>query len=128
MKTVLCRYLIVLTTGILVTSSSIGQSDESPDEQEAGDAPLDHSEWLANVLSEMETVKPGMTREDLRQVFEEEGGLSTRTRGSYVYRDCHFIKVDVTFEAVGPPDGFFVSSKDVIREISRPYLGWMIID
>ena len=129
MKTVLCGCLIVLTAGIIETSSLIGQVDESRDEQEGGDAPLDHSEWLANVLREMQTVKPGMTREDLYKVFEAEGGLYTRTQQTYVYRDCHLIKVDVTFEAVGPPDEiFFVSGKDVIRKISRPHLGWMIID
>ena len=129
MKTVLCGCLAVLTAGVFVTSSSIGQGDNSQNEQEATDAPLDHPEWLANSLREMQTVKPGMTREDLFNVFQEEGGLSTRTQRTYVYRDCRIIKVDVTFEVVGSPEENLVESpKDVIREISKPFLDWSILD
>ena len=32
-----------------------------------------HSEWIAQSLKEIETIKPGMTRADLLKVFGEEG-------------------------------------------------------
>jgi hypothetical protein len=63
------------------------------------------------------------------KVFREEGGLSTRTTQRYVYRECPYIKVDVTFEAVGAPeDKLAKSSKDKVATISRPFLEWSILD
>jgi hypothetical protein len=87
----------------------------------------DHAEWLAKAMREMATVKPGMTRADLLKVFEEEGGLSTRTQRRYVYRGSKYIKVDVTFEAVGD-DTTGESPKDKITKISKPFLEHSILD
>ena len=93
------------------------------------EAELSHAEWLAKALGEMATIKAGMTREDLLEVFQEEGGLSTRTQRRYVYRGCLYIKVDVTFEPVGvPADKLAESPKDKIVTISKPFLEWPIID
>src|SRR5207245_3207432 len=55
-------------------------------------------------LEKIETIKPGMTREDLLSVFTTEGGLSTGLHRTFVSRDCHYFKVDVEFEAVGRPN------------------------
>lgn len=91
-------------------------------------AELDHPDWLAEAMREIATVKPGMTREELLKVFEEEGGLSTRTRRTYVYRGSLYIKVDVTFEAVGDAEKLGTSPKDKVVKISKPYLNWSILD
>jgi hypothetical protein len=89
----------------------------------------EHSRWLAKSLREMQTIKPGMTREDLLKVFQEQGGLSSRTTQRYAYRECPYIHVDVVFEAVGAPKGNSITSpKDKIVRISGPFLGWPIID
>jgi hypothetical protein len=85
--------------------------------------------WVEKSLKEMQTVKVGMTRGDLLKVFTEEGGLSTRSQQTYVYRECPYFKVDVRFEPVGgvrAPD--FVSPDDKIVTISRPYLDWSVLD
>jgi hypothetical protein len=90
---------------------------------------IKHTEWIATSLREMQTIKVGMTREDLLKVFKEEGGLSTRLERRYVYRDCPYIKVDVKFEAVGAPeDKRTTSLKDKITQISKPFLEWTISD
>ena len=86
-------------------------------------------EWVGKSLREMQAVKVGMTRADLLKVFTEEGGLSTRSQQTYVYRECPYFKVDVRFEPVGgvhAPD--FVSPDDKIVTISRPYLDWSVLD
>jgi hypothetical protein len=89
----------------------------------------DHTEWIARSLKEIESVKVGMTRVDLMKVFNEEGGISTRTWRRYAYRDCLYIKVDVEFESVGEPeDKLSQSSEDKIIKISKPFLEWSIID
>lgn len=87
----------------------------------------EHSEWIAKSLKEIQNVKAGMTREDLLKVFDTEGGISTRKRRVYVYRECRYIKVDVEFEPVD--DGRFDEDKrDRIVKISRPYLDWSVLD
>jgi hypothetical protein len=94
------------------------------------EAESEHSKWLAKSLREIQTIKPGMTREELLKVFqEEEGGLSSRTQQRYAFRECPYIKVDVTFEAVGALEGKLTKSpKDKITKISTPFLEWPIID
>jgi hypothetical protein len=87
----------------------------------------DHAEWLAKAMREIATVKPGMTRADLLKVFDEEGGLSTRTQRRYVYRGSLYIKVDVTFEPVAD-DKKGESPRDKIIKISKPFLEWSILD
>lgn len=86
--------------------------------------PAQRSEWVAKTLKEMQTVHTGMTRADLLRVFEEEGGLSTVGRRTYVSRRCPYFKVDVEFKAAGDDE----SPKDRIVKISRPYLDWSISD
>lgn len=90
----------------------------------------DNTKWIAAALREMQTIKKGNTRADLLKVFREEGGLSNRTQRRYTYRDCPYIKADVTFEPVGEPDAKVgqESSKDIIGSISQPFLEWSIMD
>lgn len=89
----------------------------------------EHAEWIAKSLTEMESIKVGMTRADLLKVFKEEGGISTRTWRRYAYRDCPYIKVDVHFEAVGEPAPRFAESpRDKITKISKPFLERSILD
>ena len=83
----------------------------------------------------MQKIKVGMTREDLLKVFTTEGGLFTDLNRTYVYRECPYIKVDVEFEPAGSPardaDGrvtLVEANEDVIKNISKPYLEWMILD
>jgi hypothetical protein len=92
------------------------------------EAELTHPDWLAKAMREIATVKPGMTREELLKVCEEEGGLSTRTQRTYVYRGSLYIKVDVTFEGVGDAGELGTSLKDKVVKISKPYLNWSIAD
>lgn len=89
----------------------------------------DHTAWLAASLLEMQAIKPGMTRGDVLNVFQEEGGLSTRTARRYAYRDCPYIKVDVKFDPVGSLDDKLTSApEDRITQISRPFLESRISD
>ena len=64
----------------------------------------DHVQWVTEVMSEMQTIKPGMTRADLLKVFRTEGGLVfSGLQRTFVSRDCPYFKVDVQFER--PPAG-----------------------
>lgn len=82
--------------------------------------------WIDKVLREISTIRAGMSRKDLLKVFREEGGLSTRTQRTYVFRECPYIKVDAVFSAVG--GGLSESDEDKLISISRPYLAYSIMD
>jgi hypothetical protein len=83
----------------------------------------------------MESIRPGMTREELMEIFRTEGGLSTGLRRTFVSRECPYFKVDVQFRAVGRPDRdsdgrvtLEEDARDIIVQVSRPYLQFSIAD
>jgi len=95
----------------------------------------EHVGWVAETLKRMQTIKPGMTREALLNVFTTEGGISTGLQRTYVSRVCPYFKVGVEFQAVGRPsrDGegrvtLEEDARDIIVKISRPYLQFTIAD
>jgi hypothetical protein len=69
-----------------------------------------------------------MTREDLLKVFTIEGGISTRTRQTYVLKGCPLIHVDVEFTPVGNPGALEGTASDKIAKISKPYLDGIHVD
>jgi hypothetical protein len=92
-------------------------------------APPSYVAWVGDVLTQMQKINSGMTRNDLLKVFTIEGGLSTGLQRTFVSRDCPYFKVDVEFNAVGRPnrdqDGYvtlFEDPRDIIIKISKPYL------
>ena len=102
--------------------------------QQASNLP-EKTQWVSSVIQEIEKIKPGMTRVELLKTFGEEGGLSTGLQQTYVFHDCPYIKVDVTFEAVGRPAKdkagrvtLVEDKRDIIKSISKPYLQFSVID
>jgi hypothetical protein len=88
-----------------------------------------HTAWVEKSLREMQTIKVGMSREALLRVFKEEGGLSNRTHQRFVYRECPYFKVDVTFTPAHAEDDLRTkASNDTIKSISTPFLELSIID
>src|SRR5215472_8114369 len=95
----------------------------------------EHEVWVGHALEKIEAIKPGMTRDDLLKVFRTEGGLSTGLHRTFVSRNCAYFKVDVEFQAVGRPDRdsdgrvtLEEDARDVIVQISRPYLQFSVAD
>ena len=88
----------------------------------------EQARWIGASLTEMQSIKPGMTRGALLKVFMEEGGISNRTWRRYVYRRCAYIKVDVEFSPVGDSKNDGESPNDRITKISKPFLEWAIAD
>jgi hypothetical protein len=83
----------------------------------------EHTKWIEGVLRSTQTIKPGMTREQLLRVFTTEGGLSTRLERTYVLKQCPSIKVTVYFLTVGNPTNLLIEMpEDTIEGISRPFL------
>ena len=110
---------ILAAITLLAQETKINGSQNAPSEQK-------HTEWVQHVLASIATIKPGMTRRELLSVFDADGGLSTRTQGTYIYKHCPYIKVDVAF---WPADrGAAEKAGDRIVRISRPYLAHPVYD
>jgi hypothetical protein len=84
---------------------------------------------ISEILTECQKIKPGMTRAELLKVFDTEGGFSTVTQRTFVYRGCPYIKVDVDFNLSDPKQKTLEERPtDTISKISKPYLDWSIGD
>jgi hypothetical protein len=125
-------FTLLLVLSITASCSSWYRSARAASQEASAQ---ERNEWVGRVLQRMESVKPGMTRKNLLEVFMTEGGLSTGLQRTYGSRDCPFFKVDVEFEAVGRPskdaDGrvtVIQDDRDIIIKISRPYLAWPASD
>lgn len=89
----------------------------------------DLTQKIQKVIEDANTIKPGMKRADLLEIFTEEGGISTRTWRRYAYRGCPYIKVDVEFKPAGnEEDKLHQGPEDIIIKISKPFLELSIID
>jgi hypothetical protein len=111
----------------LLSIIAIGGSAFVPPLQSASSDPCtqDHAAWLKQVMERMETIKPGMTRWDLMQVFRTEGarqtfrmeGAPSVLRETFVSQDCPYFKIVVEFQpTLGLPN------RDVIVKVSKPYM------
>ena len=117
------RHILVLSAiALAVSTSGIAQNKQSDLGSEIGPS---HTMWIEGVLRSIETVKVGMRRSELLKVFNGEGGISTTSQRTYIYRECPYIKVDVKFAVESPERE---SPTDKIVEISRPYLAWSVAD
>jgi hypothetical protein len=117
------RHLLVLSVFVLtLTGNGIAQNANGNGRSEIA---REQTKWIEGVLRSIEAVKVGMTRSELLKVFTGEGGLSTTSQRTYVYRQCPYIKVDVKFASDSPAQEL---PTDRIVEISRPYLAWSVAD
>ncbi|HLJ47617.1 MAG TPA: hypothetical protein VKU01_16490 [Bryobacteraceae bacterium] len=127
------RFRLLMTLAAVAIASAV--AIQGSPQLGQPEIPRDHVTWVAQALKRMQTIKPGMTREDLLRVFTTEGGLSTGLQRTFVSRDCPYFKVDVEFKAVGRPDRdrdgrvtLIEADQDIIVKISQPYLQFSILD
>ena len=115
------RRLTVLVVLLLTTISLISAQATDPN--------IEHTKWIASVMDSIQTIKPGMTREVLLKMFATEGGLSNRSRRTYVYKQCPYIKVSIEFEPAENATGVSIEMpQDKITKISAPFLQYTIAD
>lgn len=112
-KLVIIVLIVFVTLGMNFSAGSVATQRKT----------MSHSEWVAQTLAAIQTIKVGMTRKDLLKLFTVEGGISTRNSRTFVFRECSYIKVDVGFEPMGATEDQY----KIIR-ISKPYLAQSVID
>jgi hypothetical protein len=74
-----------------------------------------------HALSAVDQIKPGMKRKEVEKFFVEDGGISFRDEGTYVFRSCQYIKVKIKFSraVIATSNNF---SDDTVTEVSAPYI------
>jgi len=82
----------------------------------------EHQQWVIHSLSEMHTIKVGMTRAELKKVFHGEGGLYSSASQTFIYRGCPYFKVHVGFAPAGAQFEPTENPKDRIVSLSVPFL------
>jgi hypothetical protein len=113
--------LYLCSSACFLSARLLKQSPRRPPRRVNGSTPHgSRAPWTACKRS-----KVGMSRSDLVRLFTTEGGLSTTSRRTYVYRRCLYIKVDVKF-AASSRDGELPTDK--IVAVSRPHLAWSVMD
>jgi hypothetical protein len=117
-KLILCLALVL--SGFFFACSSISAQPTSNN---------DLTKQISDILTECQKIKPGMTRAELLKIFITEGGVSTATHRTFVYRGCPYIKVDVDFTRSDPKQKVVKERPtDIISKVSKPYLEWSVID
>ena len=99
-RSAVLRFSLVIPLVTFCTSSLVKPTALSPQDS----CSEKRDDWVRDTLMKMESIRLGMTREELMKVFRTEGGFSTGLRRTFVSRECPYFKVDVQFRAVGRPD------------------------
>jgi hypothetical protein len=88
----------------------------------------ERQKWIAKLMRQIATIKPGMRRQDLAVLFRADGGLTFFGGPQrFDFRECPMIKVDVRFKS--SRNGQISDDEDdVIESISKPYLEYPFAD
>jgi hypothetical protein len=126
----MCSRIVSLLLAVFVwIGAAMGQS---PAKVPTVDPALTRS--MDQVLKDVSSIQPGMTRAELLRVFTAERGLSTRDGQQFLYRRCPYIKVIVNFRKPDDADVDWGNAPeeewngDLILSISKPFLETSVPD
>ena|SRR5215831_13285203 len=83
---------------------------------------------ITEVLQVVNGLKPGASRAQLEKAFLLDGGMQFAGHTRYVFRTCHYIKLDVIFAGDGIDRRTELLSTDKIVNVSKPYLDFPVTD
>jgi|SRR5271154_320277 len=84
---------------------------------------------VAEALDSASKLKAGTPRAGIEKEFEPDGGLSARGQGTFTYRRCHYIKIDIQFKVQEDgPNTYPFPPEDQASKISKPYLAYPVAD
>jgi hypothetical protein len=82
---------------------------------------------VKNVLETAQRLKPGMTRKEVEQHLERDGGVQFQSPTRYTVPACNYIKIDVEFQVDqggSEKRNELLSPEDVVVGISKPYIAY----
>jgi len=106
----ICAYLLVSYQNPVASAERAGTED---------------CKVVTEALKAAGDLKPGMLRADVEKNFTLDGGISFPGSGTYRFKACHYIKIDVQFDAHDlDKNTQGLSKTDPIIAISKPYLDY----
>jgi hypothetical protein len=81
--------------------------------------------WVSRCMTELQSVKPGMTRAEVEKEFQMDGGLQGYVTVRYIHPECSYFKLDVKFlvKRNAEDQGRVVPTpKDKALSVSKPYI------
>ncbi len=92
------------------------------------DRPQDSScAVIQQALTDYQRIKVGITRGEVEKYFAQDGGAQFPSSTRYVYPRCHYLHLDLGFEAKGPADRLF-SPDDTVTKTSKLYVDYSAKD
>jgi hypothetical protein len=83
---------------------------------------------ILEAIDAANSLKPGVPRSEVEVKFELDGGISFPQRGTYVYRKCPYLKLDVDFAADDIMRRPTPSPTDTVVKMSRLYVAYPVAD
>ncbi len=86
-----------------------------------------YKKWFQDRILEMQSITPGMTRKQVNQILEPDGGLVCQESMSYSHKLCQTLKVEITYELATKDverDEYFDNANDKVTGVSMPYFGF----
>jgi hypothetical protein len=87
---------------------------------------IDKCDVVTEALDKASEIKAGDSRSVLNRDFEPDGGMQYVSDTRYMFKTCHFIKIDVKFSPIQSQASY--SSNDKIEGVSQPYLEYPLKD
>lgn len=83
---------------------------------------------VRQALEDYRAIKPGLKRKDVEKTFKYDGGLQSPVQGRFTYKDCAYIKLDITFQLGANRGDEQASPDDVVKTVSRLYIDYPFAD
>src|SRR5262249_40348441 len=112
---------LMLLAMLLIGTNAFPQANDSVAIQQ-------HNAWLGEQLKQLLSIKPGVTRAEVRKFMTTDGGVYDRAERTYMGKECTYCKVHITFRLVGAAENDGESANDIVEAVSTPYLGFDILN
>jgi hypothetical protein len=109
------KFHLKLSLILLVAGLSLAGQDTGRQSQDSG------CEVVVQALKDSQEIKNGNVRWEVERKFERDGGGQFPTSTRYVYKQCHYLHLDVEFDPKAVPGRLF-SPEDVVARTSKLYV------
>ena len=86
-----------------------------------------YKEWLKDRILEIQSITPDMTRKQVNQILEPDGGLVCQWTMTYSHKLCQALKVEIKYELSIKDlkhDEYGDNIEDKVKSVSMPYFGF----
>jgi predicted membrane-bound spermidine synthase len=79
---------------------------------------------VQQALSDYQHIKAGATRREVEKYFVLDGGLQFRSKTTYAYPKCNYIKLEIEFSPAPSGAPVLLSPDDTVTKVSKLFVGY----